>query len=62
MVEIVLGEGLPFFGEDRGLIPHPIHILRKLKTMLGHLCGQISFVSGWEVDGAEREGHHITLN
>src|SRR3977135_1434244 len=60
-MEIVLGGGLPFFWEDRGFIPHHIHILGKLKVMFGHRRRQVSLVSGRKVDGTEREGDGIGL-
>jgi hypothetical protein len=58
-MEIVLGEGLPFFGEDRGFIPDHIHIFGKLKVMLGHRRREVSVVTGWKIDGTEREGDGI---
>src|SRR6266850_1843673 len=60
-MEIVLGEGLPFFGEDCGLVPHHVHIFGKLKVMLGHRRREISVVTGWKIDGTEREGNGIGL-
>ena len=61
-MEIVLGERFPFFGKDRRLVAHHIHVFGKLKTMFGHRRRQVSFVRGGEIDGAEREGHDIVLN
>src|SRR6185295_3697107 len=61
-MEIILGERLPLFGEDRSLVSHHIHIFGKLKIMLGHRRSQLSIVSGGKVDGAKREGHKIVPN
>ena len=60
-MEIVLGEGLPFFGEDCSLVPHHIHIFRKLKVMFGHRRREVSVVTGWKIDGTEREGDGIGI-
>jgi hypothetical protein len=60
-MEIVLGKRIPFFSEDRGFIPHHIHVFGKLKVMLGHRRREVSIVTGWKIDGTEREGDGIGL-